>query len=305
MIKIGCNYILDENNKNTYDNVYEYLVKKQYLQVIKFPGKYCNMQELLYALNFAKRMNIKIDLHGLPGMEPRTHSKRMLNNIKWDELPLNMMQFIYKDRISTHIGAEKEDDIDSCENIFIENFNKIKEIFNKKYNINISFGGENQSGGYNIALKEISPKTISKIWEKMDFGVFDISHAKLDSIDLNITFQEYLRSLTLKDKVKILHVSGNIDETGKYKDRIDKHILINKKEIKDILKTINGFSNLDLIDTELAFNTKYSFEKELVIEVVTLNMISKKMTEDEIYKTYDILSKKLKNDISNIEEIIC
>ena len=117
--------------------------------------------------------------------------------------------------------------------------------------------------------------------------------------------KEYLKNLTSKDKVKILHISGNIDETDKYKDRIDKHVLVNKKEIKDIIKTINEFPNLDLIDTEFAFNTKYSFEKELIIEVITLNMMSRKMNEDEIYKIYDILSKKLKNDISNIEEIIC
>ena len=305
MIDIGCNYIIDENNQNTYDKAYEYLAKNRYIQVIKFPGKFCNKQELVYALNFAKKMNIKIDLHGLPGMEPRTHSKRMLNNIKWDELPLDMMQFIYKNRISTHIGAEMEEDIETSENIFIENYKKIKEIFNKKYDINISFGGENQSGGYNIPLKEISPQTISKIWEMMDFGVFDISHAKLGSKDLNITYEEYLKNLTSKDKVKILHISGNVDETDKYKDRIDKHVLVNKKEIKDIIKTINEFPNLDLIDTELAFNTKYSFEKELIIEVITLNMMSRKMNEDEIYKIYDILSKKLKNDISNIEEIIC
>ena len=51
MIDIGCNYIIDENNQNTYDKAYEYLAKNRYIQVIKFPGKFCNKQELVYALN--------------------------------------------------------------------------------------------------------------------------------------------------------------------------------------------------------------------------------------------------------------
>ena len=55
MIDIGCNYIIDENNQNTYDKAYEYLAKNRYIQVIKFPGKFCNKQELVYALNFAKK----------------------------------------------------------------------------------------------------------------------------------------------------------------------------------------------------------------------------------------------------------
>ncbi len=304
MINIGCNYILSNNCQKIYDNLYAFLIENKFIDVLKFPGKLCNYSELESCLDLARRLKIKIDLHGLPKMEPKTHSESMLKNIEWDKLPNDLFTLINKDRISTHIGADKGQDIKNINNILKDNINLLKDNFYKKYNREIKFGGENQSGGYNLPLDEISPATISNIWDILDFGVFDISHAKLDAIDLHISYDDYLKELYNKYKVKILHISGNVDRTGKYKDRIDKHLMMDKSEIRDIINTIKQFPNLDLIITEFAFNSKYSFKKELVIEICTLKKIITTLDENESIHTYDFLSNHLKDDISNIREVL-
>lgn len=304
MLNIGCNYIISDNCKNVYDDLYTFLVKNKLIDILKFPGKFCNDYEFESCLNLVRKLNIKIDLHGLPKMEPKTHSENMLKNIEWNKLPNDLFNFINKNRISTHIGAEKGQNIDDLNNIFFKNIKLLKEKFYSKYNKEIEFGGENQSGGYNLPLNVISPKTISNIWGMLDFGVFDISHARLDAIDLGITYKEYINELRNKDKVKILHVSGNVDRTGRFKNRIDKHLMMDKSDIKDIINTIKEFPNLDLAITEFSFNSKYSFEKELVIEICTLNKIVKTLDEDESIRIYDFLSDNLEEDISNVNELI-
>ncbi len=303
MIQIGCNYIVNQDGKNRYDDLYSYLVKNNYIDILKFPGKLCNYVEFNNCLNLVNKLKIKIDLHGLPHMEPRTHSKRMLKNIEWNKLTNNLMVLNNKKRISTHIGAENNENINEATYILNENIKYLKDKFYEKYNEEIKFGGENQSGGYKLPLVEISPKTISDTWNTLDFGVFDISHAKLAAIDLKISYEDYLKSLFNKEKVKILHVSGNVDQTGKFGDKVDKHLMMDKTEIKDIIKTIKEFKNLDLIISEFAFNSKYSFEKELIIEMCTLNKIVKTLDEKECIKTYDYLSANLDDDLSNLDYI--
>ena len=306
MIKIGCKYLLDDNGTNKYDNVYKYLIKNNFLQVLKYPGKVCNVQTLNYCINLAKERNIKIDLHGLPLMQPRTHGYNITKNIKWYELPDDLKSYIYKNRISTHIAADNGKDIFSkeCHDNYIENIKSLKQKFKEKYKIDLKVGGENQSGGYKLPLREISPDTISKMWCEMDFGVFDISHAKLDSIDLNMSYNEYLDKLQYINKVKILHISGENDLTGKFINNPDKHVLIHESEIEDIQKTINIFNNIDLIDTEIAYNTVYSLEKELVIEVLTLNLLINKLDKNEIIENMKYLKNNLNEDLSNIDEAL-
>ena len=303
MINIGCNYII-ENNKNKYDKTYSYLIEKGLINVLKFPGKLCNYEELNYCMNLAQKLKVKIDLHGLPKMEPKTNSKYMLENIEWDKLPNDLTKFIYKNRISTHIGSEKDVTMEEANDILLNNIRLIKEKFWEKYSTKIEFGGENQCGGYGLARDIISPETISNIWGILDFGVFDISHAKLASKDLGITYEDYINKLANKKKVKILHISGNIDKENRYKDRLDKHFIMDESEIPDIIKTIKEFPNLDLIDTEYAFNSRYSFEKELFIELITLNKIINTFDIEEAIRIYRYVLEKLKNDISNINEII-
>ena len=118
MIQIGCNYIVNEDGKNIYDDLYKNLIKNNYIDILKFPGRFCNTEELNNCLKLAKENNIKVDFHGLPHMEPRTHSKRMIKNIDWHSLPANLMQLNNKKRISTHIAAEINENIDEDKDIF-------------------------------------------------------------------------------------------------------------------------------------------------------------------------------------------
>lgn len=303
MINIGCNYILEGNN-NKYDELYSYLIKKELINVLKFPGKLCSYEELNYCINLAKETKVKIDLHGLPNMEPKTNSEHMLEKVKWSNLTNDLIKNMYKNRISTHIGSEKDVTMEEANDILLNNIRLIKEKFWEKYSTKIEFGGENQCGGYGLARDIISPETISNIWGILDFGVFDISHAKLASKDLGITYEDYINKLANKKKVKILHISGNIDKENRYKDRLDKHFIMDESEIPDIIKTIKEFPNLDLIDTEYAFNSRYSFEKELVIEIITLNKIISTLDAKESTRIYRHISKNLQNDISNINKII-
>ena len=289
MIEIGCNYIVNKDGKNIYDDLYKDLIKNNYINVLKFPGKFCNKEELENCLKLAKENNIKVDFHGLPHMEPRTHSKRMIKNIDWHNLPANLMDLNNKKRISTHIAAEINENINETKEILFENINSLKSNFLKLYKEEIKFGGENQPGGYGIPLEEISPETISYMWKILDFGVFDISHAKLASKDLNISYNEYLDLLTSKEKVKILHISGNVDSTGKFENKLDKHLMMDKTEISDIIYTIKKFKNLDLIISEFAFNSKYSFERELNIEMKTLKRIVETLNEEECINLYENL----------------
>lgn len=292
MIQIGCNYIVNEDGKNIYDDSYKNLIKNNYIDILKFPGRFCNTEELNNCLKLAKENNIKVDFHGLPHMEPRTHSKRMIKNIDWHSLPANLMQLNNKKRISTHIAAEINENIDEDKDILFENIKSLKTQFLKLYNEEIKFGGENQPGGYGIPLAEISPETVSYMWKILDFGVFDISHAKLAANDLNISYNKYLDLLTNKDKVKILHISGNVDNTGKFKNKLDKHLMMDKTEIKDIIYTIKNFKNLDLIISEFAFNSRYSFEKELKIEMKTLKMIVETLDVEECINLHESLCKE-------------
>ena len=52
------------------------------------------------------------------------------------------------------------------------------------------------------------------------------------------------------------------------------------------------------------FIIKYSYEKEIVIEVMILNEIIKTKNEQEIRNKLKFLQENLENNLSNLEEII-
>lgn len=89
-----------------------------------------------------------------------------------------------------------------------------------------------------------------------------------------------------------MHISGNVDNTGKFKNKLDKHLMMDKTEIKDIIYTIKNFKNLDLIISEFAFNSRYSFEKELKIEMKTLKMIVETLDVEECINLHESLCKE-------------
>lgn len=310
MIDIGINYITEQDNpKNRYDNIYKFLIEKGYINTVKFPGKYCNYEVLDYVINMAKETNVKLDIHGLPDMFPAISSMGFIREIDWKKLKQHLFQVKNLTRISTHMGLANKDKIEYhtkglvSENLE-KNTKKLKKRMKKILKNPIEIGLENIPGGFQFDLETLTPEFISQNWEKVDFGVFDIAHAKLSAKELNMSYEEYLKEIKHKEYVKILHVSGNIDETNKYADKPDKHILIHKDEIKDIIKTLQVFNNIDLVVTEYAYNTKYSYEKELMIETITLYNIIKTMDEKFVKKALEMLEENLKEDISNIQQIL-
>lgn len=311
-MEIGANYLTEKRNEKTvsiFDTVYEFLIQKGYLDVLKYPGKYCDYNSLDSLLKLVEKTNCKIDMHGLPGMIPATHDKNMMSNIKWEKFSESLWKNQSFKRYSTHIGLDSTDQVsnyekEEFEKNFQTNFENFKEKLNQKTEREIQFGGENQPGGFGIDLKTLTPEFISNIWSKMDFGVFDIAHAKSASQDLGISYEEYLKRLLFVEQVNILHIASNIDQTGKYPNKQDKHLMMAEADLEDILKTMEVFPNLDLVITEHAYNSKYSYEKEIVIEIVTLNKLIKTKDIEKAKKVMLKLEKELKENLENIEEVL-
>lgn len=310
MIDIGINYITElDSPRNRYDIIYEFLIKKGYINTIKFPGKYCNYESLENAIQLCKDTNVKIDIHGFPSMIPSINSRNFLKNIEWKKLNPILLRIPDFKRISTHMGLENGDRLDRYnleeleenwkDNIYNLN-SKVQEVINDK----LLIGVENLPGGFDFDIKTINTQYINDNWKMADFGVFDISHAKLSAAMLKIPYKEYLRNLGNKEKVKIIHISGNIDETNKYKNKPDKHVLINSKEIKDIIQVLNIFDNADLVVSEYGYNTKYSYFKELTIEAITISTIVRTMNFDISNNVLKYLEENLKDDTSNIVEVV-
>lgn len=310
MIDIGINYLTElDIPQNRYDEIYKYLIQKGYINTIKFPGKYCNYESLKNVISLAKSTNAKIDIHGLPGVVPAINSKMFIEKVNWKELQKIISEIKEIKRFSTHIGLENKDKMDNykseeLEKIYSTNIKTLKGKLQNIVNNKIDIGLENIPGGFDFDIKTITPDYIGYNWNKSDFGIFDIAHAKLAAKQLGISYEEYLRKIQNKGNVKILHVSGNIDETKKYENKPDKHVLIHKTEINDILSTLQVFNNIDLIISEYAYNTKYTYEKEIIIESIVLYTIIKTKDKELSKKVLKILEKDLRKDVSNLETIL-
>lgn len=310
MIDIGINYITELGSYiNQYDDVYKFLLERGYINTIKFPGKYCDYPSLQSANNLMKKTNAKIDIHGLPGMVPAIYSNEFVKTIEWEKLKEILTNKQSIKRISTHMGLKSGDRLTNYTNDELisnwnKNINNIKNKMQEWMGSKIEVGVENIPGGFDYDLKTITPEFITANWSNADFGVFDISHAKLAANDLKITYEEYLERIDFKEKVKILHVSGNINETDEIKNKPDKHTLIHKNEIGVIIKALQEFENVELVVSEYGYNTKYSYPKELVIEAITLATIVRKQDEYLSKKILNFLEENLKEDLSNLQQIV-
>jgi len=307
-MRVGANFLtekVEDKMQASYNKIYHTLLTYGYLDTLKYPGKFCDIESLLLFLDFTEKQHCKIDIHGLPGMLPATHDRRLIRNVGWDDLPTQLWSNPEFYRISTHIGLDNVNPVsdytaEEFEQNFQENKKEMKQHLCEKTGREIYFGGENQPGGFGIDLATLTPEFISEIWAKMDFGVFDIAHAKNAAKDLKISYEEYLARLTNRERVKILHVSGNVDTTGKYANKPDKHILTNVSELEDIQKTIQEFPNLDLVLTEYAYASKYSYEKEIAMEIVTLHTLVKTKNVEKAKGVLTMLEKELSEDASNL-----
>lgn len=307
-MKVGANFLTEKVEgkiQAKYNAIYQTLIQYGYLDTLKYPGKFCDTASLLLFLDFASQTHCGVDIHGLPGMLPATHDRRLIRNVGWDDLPTQLWDNPGFTRISTHIGLDNVNPVsdyteEEFEQNLQENIREMKEHLQEKTKREILFGGENQPGGYGIDLLTLTPEFISEIWAKMDFGVLDISHAKNAAKDLGITYPEYLARLTNRERVKILHISGNVDQTGNDTDKPDKHILTDVSELADIQKTIETFPQLDLVLTEYVYSSKYACEKEIVIEIVTLATLVKTGDIEKGKGVLTMLEQELAEDASNL-----
>lgn len=306
MVDIGINYLAG------IDECYRILKKHNIINTIKFPGRVCDYEHMEACLELAKELNLKVDLHGLPGMTPAFScmSDNFVSKVDWKKL-----KEVFKinndiSRISTHIGLEHADSFSNYSNEDVEkkwkkNYNDLQKGLEYALGKKVEIGLENIPGGFKYDIKSLTPEYISENWKLADFGVYDVSHAKLAAKTLKIDFNEYITKITNLDKVKIYHVSGNNDKTGLYDSKPDKHVLISEDEIDDVVKCKAMLPNLDLIVSEYSFESKYSISKEVAIEAITINAIAKNENIESIKKKINFLEKNLLNDISNLDEMIC
>lgn len=305
MIDIGINYLAGN------DECYRILKEHGIINTIKFPGRICDYDHMEACLKLAKELDLKIDLHGLPGMTPAFScmSDKFVKNVDWNKLKEVLMINSNINRISTHIGLEHADSFSNYSDKDVEekwkkNYNDLQKGLEYALDKKIEIGLENIPGGFKYDTKSLTPEYVSENWKLADFGVYDISHAKLASNTLKIDFQEYIDRLTYLDKVKIYHVSGNNDKVGLYESKPDKHVLISENEIDDVVKCKEMLPNLDLIVSEYSFESKYSIGKELAIEAIILNAIARNEDVDKIKENLKSLEENLLDDISNLEEIL-
>ena len=78
---IGINYLDKE-----FDKVYGILIENKFINTLKFPGKYCTLEELENCIDICKRYNIKIDIHGLPKMVSAVSSNSFIKDVQWEEI---------------------------------------------------------------------------------------------------------------------------------------------------------------------------------------------------------------------------
>ena len=240
MVDIGINYISGN------EKCYELLKKYRYINTIKFPGRTCDLENLTKFLKLAKKLNLKMDLHGIPGMLPAFNcmDDEFLSNVNFKQLDEIFSENANISRFSTHIGIKHKDNLDKYSNSEInfkwkKNYDDLKSNLDTIFNTNVEIGLENIPGGFMYDKRTLTPEYVSQNWEKADFGVFDVCHAKLASNDLKMDYYQYVKELKHKDKVKIIHVSGNTDYNDKYLNKPDKHVLINEDEIQDIIDSID------------------------------------------------------------------
>lgn len=305
MIDIGINYLAGN------DECYRVLKEHNIINTLKFPGRVCDYSHMEACLKLAKELNLKIDLHGLPGMTPAFScmSDNFVKNVDWEKL-----KEVFKinddiNRISTHIGLEHADSFDKylekdVNEKWKKNYCDLQKGLEYALGKKVEVGLENIPGGFKYDIKSLTPEYISENWKLADFGVYDISHAKLASNALKIDFEEYINKLTYLDKVKIYHVSGNNDKVGVYVSKPDKHVLISEEEIDDVVTCKKMFPNLDLIVSEYSFESKYSIGKELAIEATILNAIAKNEETKKIIEKLRFMEENLLDDISNLNQIL-
>ena len=157
MIDIGINYLAG------IDECYKILKKHNIINTIKFPGRICDYEHMEACLRLAKELNLKVDLHGLPGMTPAFScmSDNFVSKVDWKKL-----KEVFKinndiSRISTHIGLEHADSFSNYSNEDVEkkwrkNYNDLQKGLEYALGKKVEIGLENIPGGFKYDIKSVS-----------------------------------------------------------------------------------------------------------------------------------------------------
>lgn len=244
MIQTGINYISSMS-------IYEV---SSCIDILKFPGIRCNPEELEQFL-IELPQTVQADLHGLIDFKPAWNSPNIAQNAN-NRLNQKLIRQTYAKHFSTHIG-QFEGDGDGVTN-FLKNLEDMKTLFP-----GIRLGGENvfslvsPNGKANyMTLQSTTPEFINFIWEHLDFGVFDIAHAKIASRDHNMQLDEYIRSLN-RQKVEIIHISGGMrfaNFNSSNSNDVDLHLPCELQDFIELQQLLPLFPNTKAVISELAYS---------------------------------------------------
>ena len=98
-MKVGANFLTEKVEgkiQAKYNTIYQTLIQYGYLDTLKYPGKFCDTASLLLFLDFASQTHCGVDIHGLPGMLPATHDRRLIRNVGWDDLPTQLYPYWFR-----------------------------------------------------------------------------------------------------------------------------------------------------------------------------------------------------------------
>lgn len=282
MVKTGINYISSMPT----------LEVSEYVDVLKFPGIRCNQEELEHFLTDLPK-TVHADLHGLIHFKPAWNSQNITQDANiflnhWLVTQTNAKHF------STHIG-QFEGDGDPFAN-FKKNLADMRTLLP-----GIRLGGENvfslvdPTGKANyMTLQSTTPEFINTFWEQLDFGVFDIAHAKIAAHDHHMQFEEYVHSLNC-DKVEIVHISGgthfaNLNSTNS--NDADLHFPCELQDFLELRQLLKLFPNVQMVISELAYTigennqraplTQADYCKEAQALQIAVNQ-----SEEALYKFFE------------------
>ena len=262
MIQTGINYISSMS----------ILGISGFIDTLKFPGIRCNPEELEQFLMDLPQ-TAQADLHGLINFRPAWNSPNIAQNAN-NDLNRKLLTQTHATHFSTHIG-QFEGDGDPFVN-FRKNLEDMRTLLPA-----IRLGGENvfslvnPSGKANyMTLQSTHPDFINFMWERLDFGVFDIAHAKIAARDHKMQFSEYVRALNCH-KVEIIHISGGMalaNFNSSNSNDVDLHFPCELQDFIELQQLLKLFPNVKFVISELAYSkgennqrvplTQEDYEKE-------------------------------------------
>lgn len=259
MIETGINYVSSISKSTTWK-----LIQEGSIQVLKFPGIRCTFEEMNQFLN-SLLPTVKADIHGLINFTPAWNSRQIAQKTT---MTINgpLFKRTGSKSFSTHIGYYAGDG-DPILN-FEQNLKSMRKLL-----LGIRLGGENvfslrdNSGRESLmTLESCSPDFINFMWEKLDFGVFDIPHAKIAARDHHLSFEEYLKALDTK-KVEIIHISGGTPQVIKVNlKKVDPHLPCSLDEFLELKQILPYFPNVKQVISELASSKGTKGKKTLLKE---------------------------------------